>query len=235
MLNVEKSNSVIISFALSVVMVVSILSKFSFLLPIQIAIFLILALLFIYITANNKIKLNSYIVSALIFLLFCCMSYINADFKTNVRGYLIVVSSALLAGFSFSVLSLEFKKKVFIVPVFIALWLAMILFTRFITNIQGFFHGDNFYEGIALNINVIAGFLALVYPLIFTFIKEQKNTKVFIAIAAFVLLAIFITRCRTAIVLSFISTIIFLFEYRKKTYVKVLIALLLIALVSGGC
>lgn len=233
MLNIEKSNSVIISFVLSVVFVISILSKFSFLLSIQIAIFLILTLLLMYILSSHKIKLNIFIVPALLFLLFSCLSYINADFKTNVRDYLLVVASSLMAGFIFSSLSLEFKKKVFFVPVFISLWLSMILFTRFVTNIHGFFYGDNFYEAIALNVNVIAGFLALVYPLIFIFIKEQKNTKVFIALMIFVLFAIFLTRCRIAILLSFVSTIIFLLGYRKNTYIKILIAFCVCALIAG--
>ena len=233
MLNTEKSNSVIISFAVSVIVVVSILSKFSFLLPIQIAIFLIMVLLLMYIVGSRKIRLNSYIITALIFLVFSCLSYINADFKTNVRDYLLVLSSSLMAGFSFSCLSADFKKKVFFVPVFIALWLSMILFTRFITNIHGFFHGDNFYDAIALNVNVIAGFLALVYPLIFIFIREQKNTKVFISIMLFILLAIFLTRCRIVILLSFISTIMFLLGYRKKTYIKILISFCVLLLIAG--
>ena len=233
MLNIEKSNSVIISFVLSVVIVVSILSKFSFLLPIQIAVFLIMFLLLMYILGSKKIKLNSYIVTAIFFLLFSCLSYINADFKTNVRDYLLVLASSLMAGFSFSCLSADFKKKVFFVPVFIALWLSMILFTRFVTNIQGFFYGDNFYDTIALNVNVIAGFLALVYPLIFIFIREQKNTKVFVSIMLFILFAIFLTRCRIVILLSFISTIIFLFGYKKKVYVKILISLSIILLIAA--
>ena len=198
MLNIEKSNSVIISFILSVIMVISILSKFSFVLPIQIAIFLILVLLFIYIINNNNFKWNSYNILAVIFFLCCLFSYIPADFKTNVRNYLLVLSMCLMAGFIFSSLSLDFKKKVFFVPVFIALWLSMILFTKFVTNMQAFFYGNNFYENIALNVKVVAGFLVLVYPLIFIFIREQKNVKVFIALMIFILLAILITGCKTA-------------------------------------
>lgn len=232
MLNIEKSYSVIISFVLSAVMVVSILSKFSFVLPIQIAIFLILFLLLLSLINNNKFKFNSYNILTIIFFLFCSFSYISADFKTNVRDYLLVLSSCLMAGFIFSSLSLDFKKKVFFVPVFIALWLSMILFTKFITNIQTFFYGNNFYENIALNVNVVAGFLTLVYPLIFIFIKGQKNTKVFIAMMLFVLFSIFITGCKLALILSFISTIIFLFEYRKKIYVKIIISFSFIVLIS---
>ena len=136
-----------------------------------------------------------------------------------------------MAGFSFSFLDLEWKKKVLFIPTFIALWLSMILFTRFVTNIQNFFYGDNFYENIALNINVIAGFLTLVYPLLFIFIKEQKNTKVFISITIFILFAIFLTKCRIAIALSFVSTIIALLEYNKKKYVKYIIIVSFILLI----
>jgi O-antigen ligase len=139
----------------------------------------------------------------------------------------------MMAGFCFSFLSVEWKKKVLFVPLFISLWLAMILFTRFITNPQGFFYGDDFYESMALNINIIAGFLALIYPLFFIFIKEQKNTKVFIAMMLFVLFAIFLTKCRIVVLLSTISTIIFLFEYRKNKFIKVLIVLSIILLISG--
>ena len=222
MLNIEKSNSIIISFVLSVVIVVSILSKFSFVLPIQTAIFLILLLLFMYLVNSNSFKLDSYVTVTAVFFLFCCSSYISADFKTNVRNYLLILCSSLTAGFIFSSLSLEFKKKVFFVPVFVALWLSMILFTKFVTNLQAFFYGNNFSDNIALNVNVVASFLALVYPLIFVFIREQKNTKVFTAIMLFILFSIFITGCKIALILSLVSTIIFLLEYRKKTYIKLL-------------
>lgn len=233
MLHTEKSNPIIISFVLSAVMVISILSKFSFIFPIQIAIFLLVLLLFFYLINTNKFKLNFYILSLIFFLIACCLSYINADFKVNVRDYLVILSSALMAGFSFSFLSVEWKKKVLFVPLFISLWLAMILFTRFVTNPQGFFYGDNFYETMALNINIIAGFLALAYPLFFIFIKENKNTKVYVAMMIFVLLAIFLTKCRIVVLLSTISTIIFLFEYRKNKFIKILIALSVLLLIAG--
>ena len=233
MLQMEKSKSVIIAFMLSVLMVVSILSKFSFVPSIQIAIFLLALLLFIYLLNTNKIKFNSYIVTAILLFAAGCLSYIGADFKVNVRDYLIILSSALMAGFSFSFLSAEWKKKVFIVPIFIALWLSMILFIKFLTNTQGFFYGDNFYENLPLNVNVVAGFLALVYPLFFIYIKGQKNSKAFMVMTIFVLFAILLTRCRIVILLSFISTFIFLLEYRKSKIGKGLIALSIILLVGS--
>lgn len=233
MLNTEKTSYVVVGFILSVVMVMSVLSKFSFLLPIQIVIFLMLLLVTLFLVNKYSFKINSYISISLVFILFCCISYINADFKVNVRDYIIVVSSALLAGFNFSFLSVELKKKLFIVPVFIALWLSMILFTRFITNPNGFLFGDDFYDTMALNINVISGFLVLVFPLFFIPIKEKQNHKILITMMIFVLFAIFLTRSRISILISFILTIIFLFEYRKNKYIKYLIYLLSILLIGS--
>ena len=233
MLQIEKSNSVIISFILSVLMVVSILSKFSFVSSIQIASFLLAFLLFIYLLNTNKVKINSYIVTAILFFVASFLSYVGADLKVNVRDYLIVLSSALMSGFSFSFLSTEWKKKIFIVPIFISLWLSMILFTKFATHPENFFQADNFYENMNLNINVIAGFLALVYPLFFVYIKEQKKTKIFITMMIFVLFAIFLTKCTIVILLSFISIIIFLLGYRKNKIIKGLIAISIISLISA--
>ena len=107
MLYASKNNSVIIAFVVSVLMVIAILSKFSFVFPIQSAIFLLSLLLFVYLINTNKFKINSYIVTSLLFFVMCCLSYIGADFKVNVRDYLVVLGSALLSGFSFSFLSLE--------------------------------------------------------------------------------------------------------------------------------
>lgn len=217
MSNIEKSIFALISFILSAVIVISILSKFSFLLPIQVAVFLVLLFLTVILFNKYSIKKNAYIVFSAILVIACVISYIYADFKINVRDYIFILVTSLFAGFNFSFLPMDFKKKVFLVPVFIALWLSMILFTRFISSPHSFFIGDNFYDSMALNINVIAGFLVLVYPLFFIFIKDNKNVNVFIAMTIFVLFAIFLTKSRIGIFLSFAVTIIFLLLHRKKS------------------
>ena len=227
----KKNNFIVLAFILSAITVISIVSKFSFILSTQIAIFIILLITAAFLLDNYKFKINSYTVSAVFLLLAGCMSYVNADFQTNVRDYIFILASALLAGFNFTFLSREMKKKVFIVPIFIALWLSMIIFSMFVSNPQGFFKDYDFYTVIALNINVIAGFLVLVYPLFFIYIKEKINTNVFISMAVFVLFAIFLTRSRVAILAAFILTIIFLFAYRKNNYVKILIGLSILILV----
>ena len=233
MLNIEKSIFAFVSFILSAVIIISILAKFSFLLPIQVAVFLILVLVAVLLFNKYNVKINSYIIFSVILVAVCFVSYIYADFKVNVRDYILILGAALLAGFNFSFLPIDFKKKVFFVPVFIALWLSMILFTRFISSPQNFFVGDNFYESMALNINVVAAFLVLVYPLFFIFIKDKKNANVFIAMTIFVLFAIFLTKSRISIFLSFIVTIIFLLGYRKNRYIKLLVLLGIVLLLSA--
>ena len=228
-----KNNFFITAFILAVVMVVSIVSKFSLVYSIQAAIFLILLISTLFLLNNYKIKLSSFVFPSAVLLIICCISYSFADFQVNVRDYLFVLMSALLAGFNMTFLPLDMKKKVFVVPLFIALWLSMILFSRFITNPQSFLSVDEFYDAVALNINVIAGFLVLVYPLFFIFIKEKKNQNIFAAMMIFVLFAVIITRSRVAIGAAFVLTFVFLLEYRKNNFVKILITLFVLLLLAS--
>ncbi len=231
-ISTKKNNFFLTALVLAVVTVISIVSKFSLVLSVQTGIFLILLTSSLFLLNNYKIKLNSYVIPSELFLICCCVSYMGADFQVNARDYLFVLLSALLAGFNVTFLSAEMKKKFFIVPIFISLWLSMILFTRFISDPQRFFTVDDFYEAVALNINVIAGFLVLVYPLFFIYIKEKTNTKVFTAMMLFVLTGIVLTRSRIAILAAFVLTVIFLFQYKNK-YVKFLAWLLGIVFLAG--
>ncbi|MDD2523794.1 MAG: O-antigen ligase family protein [Endomicrobiaceae bacterium] len=233
MQNDRENNFSFIPIILSLIMILSIVSRFSFSITVQISIFIFLSISALYLLNNFKISINSYIIPALLLILVSIISYIGADYKTNVRDYIIIVTSALLAGFHITFLSFDIKKKLLHIPVFIALFLSMILFSRFITNPKGFFYGDNFYEAVALNINVIAGFLILVYPLLFIFIKDKVNSKVYIAIAIFILIAIFLTRSRVAIFASIVITCVSLLEYRKNLYIKIGILLLSLLLLFG--
>lgn len=220
---------------LSLIMIFSIISRFSFSVSVQTVIFLLISISTLFLLNNFKISATSYVVPSVFLIAVSVISYINSGFQINARDYNIVLITSLLAGFNVTFLSMNARKKMFIVPVFIALWLSMILFSRFITNPQGFINGDDFYETIALNVNIIASFLVLVYPLIFIFIKDKSfsNFKIFIAMAVFVLIAIFLTRSRVAILTSLLVTLAFLFEYRKNVYSKVFMAIILVLLVSA--
>ncbi len=228
-----KNNFFITSFILAVVMIVSIVSKFSLVYSIQIAIFLILLSSTFFLLNNYKIKINSFVIPSAILLIVCCISYSFADFQANARDYIFVLISALLAGLNITFLPVDMKKKVLAVPLFIALWLSMILFSRFVSDPHSFLSVDEFYDAVALNINVIAGFLVLVYPLFFIFIKEKKNQNVFTAMMIFVLFAIVLTRSRIAIGVAFCLTFVFLLEYRKNIFVKILIGLFVLFLLAS--
>ncbi len=229
---IKQNTFIVTAVILSLIMIFSIAAKFSFLFSMQVFELLILLILAGYFCNLHKFKINSYIIFSILLLSVCFISYFYADFQTNVKNYIIILSSALLAGFNMMFLSNDMKKKILIVPVFIAVWLSMVIFSRFISNPQGFIYGDKFYDVMALNVNVLAGFLVLIYPLFFICIKTIQHKKVFISLTMFVLFAIILTRSRIAIILAFILTLIFLFEYRKKSVVKILLAIFALLLIA---
>lgn len=230
----EKVNTFnLMAFFLSIIMILSVVSRFSFSITSSAIILLLLLIPAFFIFNNYKLTVPKYIIPLTAFVCACVVSLYGADCQFNVRDCLLFLFAACLAGINMSFVPFNLRKKLFIVPIFIALWLAMIIFTRFVTNINGFFTGDNFFETFAININIIAGFLVLIYPLLYIYIKEDfKTSKVYIFIALFILLAICITKSRTAIFLSFVATLLFLFEYKKNIYIKILTAIVSIVLIS---
>lgn len=235
----QKSNEINFSFVfllLSLVIILSIVSRFSFLISVQVVIFLIFTASLLFLINNYVYKNVNYIAPALFLAGAACLSYVNADYQVNVRDNILVLVSAMAAGFHVTFLSIDVRKKLFAVPVFVGLWLSMIVLSRFISVPHDFFSGNvSFYQGMALNVNVIAGFLLLVYPLLFLLIKDSEKTisKVYIVMAVVFLAAIFITKARIAIALSLFITLIFLFEERRKNYAKILIFLILLILIGA--
>jgi len=230
----DKTNTFnLLTFLLSIVIILSVVSRFSFSIISTSIILLLLSIPTLLIFNNYKFGFKFFIPVAA-FTCACVISLYSADCQINVRDCLLMLFSSVLAGINMFFVPFNLRKKLFIVPIFIALWLAMIIFTRFITNINGFFTGDNFFEMFAININIIAGFLLLIYPLLYIYIKEEdfKTSKIYIFIALFILLAICITKSRSAIFLSFIATLFFLLEYKKNIYIKILIATVITVLVS---
>ncbi|MCL2335622.1 MAG: O-antigen ligase family protein, partial [Endomicrobia bacterium] len=79
-------------------------------------------------------------------------------------------------------------------------------------------------KSFSLNVNIVAGFLLLVYPLNFGFAERGKKTKVFL-IAAFVMFAaIMATKSRSAIALAYIVTIFYFVRLKKDAALKIFAA-----------
>ena len=225
----------LMAFFLGVIMILSVVSRFSFSITSSTIILLLLLIPTFFIFNNYKFTVPKYFIAITAFICAGVISLYGADCQVNVRDCLLGLFAAGLAGINMTFVPFNLRKKLFIVPIFIALWLAMIIFTRFVTNINGFFNGDNFFEALAININIIAGFLVLVYPLLYIYIKEEdlKKSKIYIFIALFILFAICITKSRSAILLSFLATLFFLFEYKKNKYIKLLIIVTIAFLVAS--
>jgi len=238
-INMHKNQETFPSFVivlLSLIMILSIVSRFSFVITVQSAVFLMLTALVLFALNNYKFEIKGHFISSLFLVLAAGLSYVNADYQVNVRNNFMALSSAVMAGFAVTFLTFDLRKKIFIVPVFIGLWLSMIVVSRFISAPYDFFSDNlSFYEGMALNVNVIAGFLILVYPILFLLIKDgdKKISRVYAVMAFMFLIAIFITKARIAIAASLIVTLIFLFENRKKLYAKILIGFITALLLSA--
>lgn len=231
----EKVNTFnLMAFFLSAIMILSVVSRFSFSITSSTIILLLLLIPTFFIFNNYKLTFPKYIIPLTAFVCAGVVSLYGADCQVNVRDCLLGLFAACLAGINMSLVPFNLRKQIFIVPVFIALWLAMIIFTRFITNIDGFFTGDNFFESFAININIIAGFLVLIYPLLYIYIKEDfKASKIYIFIALFILLAICITKSRTAIFLAFTATLFFLLEYKKNIFIKTAIIFIIVVMFAA--
>ena len=215
MQEIKQNNFIVTAFILSLVMIlsVSIFSAITFYSSVQILIFAVVLINTIFVINNYKFKLNGLYVSSLLFLIaISIISYFNCDFQTNSRDNLFILLSSVLAGFSFIFINNDMKKKVLFVPVFIALFLSMILFSKFITDPQSFFQNTNLLETIGINKNFVSGFLILIYPILYIYLKEKRNSKLVVFMTIVVFLSILLTKSKFEILIGSISTFILLYE-----------------------
>ena len=238
MQEIKQNNFIVTAFILSLVMIlsVSIFSAITFYSSVQILIFAVVLINTIFVINNYKFKLNGLYVSSLLFLIaISIISYFNCDFQTNSRDNLFILLSSVLAGFSFIFINNDMKKKVLFVPVFIALFLSMILFSKFITDPQSFFQNTNLLETIGINKNFVSGFLILIYPILYIYLKEKKNNKLVVFMTIVVFLSILLTKSKFEILIGSISTFILLYEYRKQKNIKAILICLVIVLIAYLC
>lgn len=238
MQEIKRNNFIITAVILSLIMIlsVSIFSAVTFHSSVQILIFTIILICTVFVVNNYKFKLNGLYIFSLLFLMtVSIISCFNSDFQTNSRDNLFILLSSVLAGFNFIFINNDMKKKVLFVPVFIALFLSMILFSKFLTDPQNFFQNTKFLEVIGINKSFVSGFLILTYPLLYIFLKEKKN-KLVVFMTIFVFFAVLLTKSKLEILMGSIMTFILLYEYRKQKNIKtVLFCLAVILIVYMYC
>ncbi|MCL1972218.1 MAG: O-antigen ligase family protein [Endomicrobia bacterium] len=153
-------------------------------------------------------------------------SYLGADFQVNVRNASLGLVNALLAFFIMLYAGKKSKENILIAIVFIGVWVSFFLFTQIFTG------GDDI-EQMALNINIIAGFLLIVYPLTFAFAQKNKNTEVFLLLAFIIFGAIVLTKSRTAIALSYAVSIFYFLKLKEQKYIRIFFAVISVIVLAG--
>jgi O-antigen ligase len=102
------------------------------------------------------------------------------------------------------------KENVFLVLLFLGLWVSFLVLIRFFTGV------DIEEQSAFLNINIVSGFLLLVYPLALGFVEKNKYPAFFLFAALVIVFSIMITQSRAAIVLSYAVTAFYFMRLGKN-------------------
>lgn len=213
-------------YSLLLISVITIAGGFVFSISVQTISFIILSLTFSYLFVRKKFEDKSIFIF-LLPVIAIIFSSIGADFQSNIRIVSLGLYNALIAFFITLYSDKRNKENIFIFLIVLGLWVSLIFLAQvFISNYKDM-------PLFSLNVNIIAGFLLLIYPLIFAFIEKRKYTLFFIFIALIVFIAIIMTKSRSAIILSYIITVYYFFKLKKDISFKILFLILTTIMIAG--
>lgn len=154
-------------------------------------------------------------------------SYIGADFQVNVRNVSVGLINAASAFFLMSYASRRSREKIFFTLPFLGLWVSFLLFIQFFT-------GDCEIErSFALNINILSGFLVLVYPAALALGEKNKYPLAFILIALMIVAAAALTRSRMGMFLVYLTTLFYFIRLKNRREFRILFAASSFLVVAG--
>lgn len=198
---------------------------FVFSVTLQTVIFIILISFLAFLFINKKIK-NRALLIVLLPLAAALISYLGADFQVNVRNTSLGLLNASIAFFIMIYANLKNKENILLTFVFLGLWISFLLFIRFFT-------GADYGDPMLLNINVLSGFLLLVYPLTLGFVEKNKSPLVFIVIAFVIFFAVILTNSRTVIVLAYAATAFYFLKLKNNKNFKIFFVIVSAVMVAG--
>ena len=109
----EKTNTFnLMAFFLSAIMILSVVSRFSFSITSSTIILLLLLIPTFVIFNNYKLTLPKYIIPLTVFVCACVISMYGADCQFNVRDCLFGLFAACLAGINMSFVPFNLRKKI---------------------------------------------------------------------------------------------------------------------------
>jgi len=195
------------------------LVRFSWDIPTQIVVLLILATTFVILWSSCKIHIEPRRdVLLLFFYLAVVVSLVFAkDERAHVRNELVMLSGGLLAAYLFSFLSLDDKKKLLRVPLVTGFFLSVVTLVTGLQNVTTALKTYSFIESaLFINVNVVAGYLVLVFPLSFIFSNDRTVHPVFRALLPVIIfLGIVITKSRIAIFTSFLCGLYLYWRFHR--------------------
>lgn len=208
--------SILIAFAISAG------GGFVFSLSVQVICFIILSLSFSYIFIKKSFD-DKYALLIILPLIAACISYLGADFQANIRIPIIALINATSAFFIIIYANDKNKENILITLLIFGFLISLFTF-------KGSFVSNKY---LALNINIVAGFLLLVYPLCFGFIEKNKFPYLFMFLAFVIFAAIAVTKSRSVILSAYAVTFFYFFLFKKNTAFKILFFLITSALLTG--
>ncbi|MCL2145544.1 MAG: O-antigen ligase family protein [Endomicrobia bacterium] len=213
-------------YCLFAVLILSAAGGFVFSATVQSAIFVILLFFFCFIFIKKSFSDNG-IYLALLPLLAVFFSYLGADFQVNARNASFGLINAFLVFFIMLHGGKKSKENTLMTLLFLGLWVSFFIF------MQRFSGNPDIERSMSLNINIIAGFLLIVYPLAFGFVEKNKNPEAFLLLAFIIFAAVIFTKSRTAIVLIYAINIFYFIKLKDRRYVGIFFTVVSVIVFAG--
>jgi O-antigen ligase len=213
-------------YCLLFILTVAVGGGFIFSVPLQILCLFALLACFSFLFINKSFENNGIFV-VLLPLIAIAVSYLGADFQTNVRTASLGLLNAILAFFIVSYSDARNKENILITLIIFAVWISFLLF------VQALSSNSDSQNAMLLNVNIAAGFLLLVYPLCFSFVENNKRPLLFLSIAFFIFAAVIITKSRSAIIIAYLVSIFYFIRLRKNAAFKMFFAAISFFVLAG--
>ncbi|HBU69169.1 MAG TPA: hypothetical protein DEE98_02175 [Elusimicrobia bacterium] len=159
-------------------------------------------------------------------------SIIGAQEKAAVRNDILALFDCLAAGYIFSFLDLESRKKILLAPVFAGVFFTAIMLFQFVKDPVGYFLWDRIHLEFIVNFSILAGYMALLFPISLFYLDEKE--KAYGILPAVIFLGIILTKSRIAFIAASAVVLIYVFRHRRKYAVIAKIAVIFAVISLAG-
>jgi O-antigen ligase len=163
-----------------------------------------------------KIRLSPHVICAFAMLCAFALSYIGADFQTNVRDSLMMFAAALSGAWLITLIPYRMRQTVLLIPVLAGLLIFIMMFTALSGIKPANLLSVSVLQRFNINIAAVSGFLVLIFPLTLFYAYKNKTRKIFMFFAAACAASLLFTRSLNAVLLGAFSFILYVLFTRRK-------------------